>query len=350
MICYRLLPAALFATAVVAAQTPVVERHIEKIEITTDGAHQQMDVIKHAGAHDGTIMFHGMGGEGFMMRTSLDPIKGAPYAAETVTESVQVLGDGNRITNKQSSKRWRDNEGRTRTEAGLRAVGPWAPAEAVTMIDIHDPVAGVHYSLNPKTKTASKMDFKLTRTEGPAGAKGATFNIELKDGQKRGIIEEKISRSASATASATATKDGNVFVLRTPPPAPGAPGEGAQMKWVTRDGDVTQTMNADARKEQLGKRTIEGVEAEGVRTTLTIPAGQVGNERPIEMIDEVWTAPSLKLEMLRIHKDPRFGETTTRVVSLLRGEQPRSMFEVPSDYKLETTGKGKIEIFEHKVK
>src|SRR5262245_14681934 len=42
------------------------------------------------------------------------PVKGAPYAAEAVTESTQTLIDGNRIQRKSSASVFRDSEGRTR--------------------------------------------------------------------------------------------------------------------------------------------------------------------------------------------------------------------------------------------
>ena len=42
----------------------------------------------------------------------------------------------------------------------------------------------------------------------------------------------------------------------------------------------------ETRTEELGVQSIEGVEAIGTRTVTTIPAGDIGNERPIEMVYE----------------------------------------------------------------
>src|SRR5438874_1375566 len=53
-------------------------------------------------------------------------VKNAPYSAEAVTETTQRLVDGNRITNKMTSNMYRDNEGRTRREEKVGAIGPWA--------------------------------------------------------------------------------------------------------------------------------------------------------------------------------------------------------------------------------
>jgi len=38
-------------------------------------------------------------------------VKGAPYSAQAITESVQTLSDGNRIVNKSSATLYRDSEG-----------------------------------------------------------------------------------------------------------------------------------------------------------------------------------------------------------------------------------------------
>jgi hypothetical protein len=43
-----------------------------------------------------------------------DVVKGAPYSAEIVNESIQVLSDGNRIVHRTMSRVYRDSEGRTR--------------------------------------------------------------------------------------------------------------------------------------------------------------------------------------------------------------------------------------------
>ncbi|MGI8996871.1 MAG: hypothetical protein ACR2GW_09405, partial [Pyrinomonadaceae bacterium] len=91
---------------------------------------------------------------------------------------------------------------------------------------------------------------------------------------------------------------------------------------------------SQAVKETLGKQSIEGVEAEGTRTTLTIPAGAIGNERPINIVSERWYSPELQLVLMSKHSDPRFGETTYRLTNINRSEPARTLFEVPGDYTL----------------
>jgi hypothetical protein len=75
------------------------------------------------------------------------------------------------------------------------------------------------------------------------------------------------------------------------------------------------------------------------RTTITIPAGQEGNERPIETVVDSWYSPDLQMAILSTRSDPRTGETVTRYTNIVRGEPAHSLFEVPADYKI-TPGRG----------
>ena len=88
----------------------------------------------------------------------------------------------------------------------------------------------------------------------------------------------------------------------------------------------------NARNESLGKQAIEGVDAEGTRKTIEIPAGEIGNERPIEIVFERWYSPELQVVVMTKHSDPRFGETTYRLTNINRSEPARELFEVPADY------------------
>src|SRR5262245_31037552 len=94
--------------------------------------------------------------------------------------------------------------------------------------------------------------------------------------------------------------------------------------------------NAGARSsESLGKQMIEGVEAEGTRTTITIPTGKIGNDRPLEIVSERWESPALQVVVLSKLKDPFVGETTYRLVNIKSGEPSPELFEIPSDYTIE---------------
>lgn len=261
-------------------------------------------------------------------------VKGAPYSGEAVTETVQTLSDGNRIVNRMTSPVYRDSEGRTRREQSLKGLGIFgAGEEPFQTIFINDPVAGVTYSLDSHTKTALKsvpFTFEFQKKLDKAGAV-----VSAVEGQR---FEFKVERGTAA--------DGKMIV--TSPL-----GEGAKMPHPDLDqlraeagGAGTFLLrtqhgpNTNEVKEQLGKQTIEGIEAEGTRTTVTIPAGEIGNERAIEIVSERWYSPELQLVVMTRHSDPRFGETTYKLTNINRTEPAKSLFEVPSDYTIKEGGSG----------
>jgi hypothetical protein len=86
--------------------------------------------------------------------------------------------------------------------------------------------------------------------------------------------------------------------------------------------------------ESLGTQFMEGVAVEGTRTTMTIPAGEIGNEQPINIVSERWFSPDLKVLVMSRQSDPRFGETTYRLTNLTRTEPSPQLFEIPSDFKI----------------
>jgi len=228
-------------------------------------------------------------------------VKGVPYSAQAITETTRTLSDGNRITHKNSASIYRDGEGRTRRDQELGAVGPWAiPGEPQQTIFINDPVAGVNYILDPRTHTARKI---------------APLRIES-------LPSEIQNAAPGAGPKVRVEVNKDVFTAPVPPPV-----EGAQIQEFH--------IGADAQKgatESLGKQTIEGVEAEGTRTTVTIPAGQVGNEQSIHIVWEKWYSPELQVVVMSKHSDPFVGETVYRLTNIARGEPSHALFEVPADY------------------
>jgi len=86
--------------------------------------------------------------------------------------------------------------------------------------------------------------------------------------------------------------------------------------------------------ESLGTQVIAGVEAEGMRDTITLPAGVHGNESPVEVVSERWYSPELKAVVRRLHRDAR-GERTWTLTEITRGEPEASLFEVPAGFAIE---------------
>ena len=95
---------------------------------------------------------------------------------------------------------------------------------------------------------------------------------------------------------------------------------------------IQGTDENSAKEEELGKRIIEGLEVEGHRLTVTVPAGRVGNDRPLEFVSERWFSPELKLVVLSIHRDPYVGNNVYRLTNITRAEPAAALFEVPADY------------------
>ena len=255
-------------------------------------------------------------------------VKGAPYSAEAVTESIQVLGDGNRIVNRFNRSIYRDGEGRTRREQTLKGLGPLGTGnEPLQTIFINDPVAGVTYTLDSRSNTAHKSaPFKLqwTRTPGAPGAdaEGQRFEFKVAPGGASGNMIMTAPLGSVPPGAGT-----RIAVTQTEHLSVGTAG-GAAQTYVFRQ----KSGQNNEVKENLGKQNIEGVEAEGTRTTVTIPAGEIGNERPIEIVSERWYSPELQLVVMTRHSDPRSGETTYKLTNINRAEPAKSLFEVPAGY------------------
>ncbi len=94
--------------------------------------------------------------------------------------------------------------------------------------------------------------------------------------------------------------------------------------------------------EQLGTKTILGLQAQGTRVTRTIPAGQIGNAKPISVVTERWVSTDLQVPLSMTHSDPMTGTITSTVTSVTRGEPDASLFQVPSDYKIEAGKPGDV--------
>jgi len=221
----------------------------------------------HGGWGGGRLRFLGL--EAAFQRKT---VTGAPYSAQAVTERVQVLANGNRIDQKTTANVYRDTQGRTRQDLTMGPMGPWgAPNNASPVVLIHDPVAGVAYTLNPSKQSAAKIP--LAPRTGPR--------------------------------------------------------ENAQNRRANR-----QQTNPNVTSESLGNKMIAGVEAEGTRTTVTIPAGKIGNAEAIQIVTEKWYSPALQVTVMETRTDPRFGTTTYQLTNLSQADLDPELFKVPSNYTL----------------
>lgn len=272
-------------------------------------------------------------------------VKGAPYSATAVNETRQALADGNRIVRSTSTRLYRDAQGRTRQEQGKGVVF------------LNDVVSGKRLLLDTEKKTARELPAARTPPTPPvppaAGAApvppappappGPMSSDEARSwadamrqwardfsGRMRGepaIVErEVIVRKGDGSSAKPEVVNERVEVIRlgdgagpfppAPPPVPMLPPPGP------------------GTKSALGSRDFDGVRADGTKTTWTIPAGQIGNEKPIEIVSERWYSPDLMLVVYSRHADPRTGERIYRLEGLKREEPPADLFKLPPDYEL----------------
>ncbi len=236
-------------------------------------------------------------------------VKGSPYSAQAITETIQTLGNGNRIVRRNMATLYRDGEGRTRRDQTLGSIGPFAvQGDPPQTFFINDPIAGVNYILDPRSKVARKHQrFDLR------------FKIESKEAATPSQQEKSLSRAPKETIE-------HEFVFATPVPPPLGVANGPQVQFYRH------SSKNESKTEKLEARLVEGVQAEGVRTVTTIPAGEIGNEQPIEIVHERWYSPELQTIVMTRHTDPRLGETTYRLTNIVRAEPAATLFQIPSDY------------------
>ena len=221
-------------------------------------------------------------------------VTGAPYSAVEVTERSQTLPTGNAISQKSQSNMYRDGMGRVRTETTMtprrgpgQAAGQVTGQTPRTMVSIQDPVAGVMRQLDTQAKVVHEQKMP--------GFRGGAGNSGMPGGRP--------GRGANASAR-TPVADPNVVT------------------------------------ESLAMQTINGVQATGTRITRTIPAGEIGNAQPLQIVRETWQSVDLKVAVMVKTVDPRFGTTTTQLTNIVRSEPDPALFQAPSDYTVTRGGRG----------
>lgn len=247
------------------------------------------------------------------------PVVNAPYSAETVSTTTRVLADGTRIENTSTSKVYRDSEGRTRREQSFPFVGALVAndANAGLQITITDPVAGKTYLLDTTRKTARTLDMPALPPRPP--------HPPTPSGD---VAWESASITTSAPVDPSAAAATTIATLRTEVTS-ATPAAGTMFNHVVAR---RFTSDENVQVEDLGVQQIEGVAATGVRRTVTIPTGTIGNDRPITSTTEEWFSQELGMTVKRITKDPQIGEIVYQVQSLNRNEPAKDLFEVPADY------------------
>ncbi len=214
-------------------------------------------------------------------------VAGSPYSAVETRQTSQTLVDGTQISRSETSKLYRDSQGRVRTETTMARPGgtggeTGATAQARTIVNIFDPVEGSISRLDTEHMTVDKT--MLT-----TGDSARRPRAQMQSGP-------------------------NTYPI----------GAGR------RGGSETRQV------QDLGTKTLEGLTVTGTRTTTTIPAGAFGNSKAIQSVREVWTSADLHEPVMVTTSDPRFGTTTTQLTNVTRSEPDSALFVAPANYTVTT--------------
>jgi hypothetical protein len=232
----------------------------------------------------------GMGGPGVPGGGAV--VTGAPYSATEVVQSQETLVDGNVIQRKHQSNVYRDSSGRVRIEETVTPDASTGKAP-YTRISILDYVAGKRYELNSSTMTAH---------ESPLHAPPA-----------------RPANAATGTNPPLGRRGG------------GGGGAGTATGAVERPNVVRTT---------LAPQSVNGVLASGTQHSETIPAGAIGNSRPIQTSRTMWVSTDLKIPVQIKSSDPRFGTTQMDLTNIIQAEPSASMFVIPPGYTVTSGGPG----------
>ena len=203
-------------------------------------------------------------------------VKDLPFSAQLSLETEQLLGDGTRIARKTGGSIYRDSSGRLREELTMPVPSPASvPTDIGIMVILYDPSLGAHWILMPAAKAAMKM----TMPTAPKGKGNADSNAE-----------ENLRTFGGFENGGTA--------------------------------------------EKLGAQNVEGVTATGTRYTHTVPAGQLGNDQPLQLITERWYSSEMRMTVSLKRSDPMTGSKILKLMEIRQQQPDAALFSVPADYQV----------------
>lgn len=302
-------------------------------------------------------------------------VKGQPFSADAISESVQMMFDGNKIIRSVKTRMFRDSEGRFRREESAKPVGIGSYVETPSSILILDPVLGVKFVMNPESKTARQSELKngnnkenlFKKRQEERGKRQEEREKQLKEKEKEQERQEKererqvkererqeekrweennkqeekrqvendkrqdkIDSKIEEVNKKINEKQAeiNAKIAAKLPKKPKTP----TMPKPSKNSLMPGFPDGEVKNESLGTRKIEGVDAEGIRLTKTIAAGVIGNERSFDIVYERWYSKDLELIVFSKYTDPRFGEQTYKLINIRRAEPDSELFKLPADY------------------
>jgi hypothetical protein len=265
-----------------------------------------------------------------------------PYMAEFKITNVQTLADGTTITRETQEVEALDSQGR-RLNANSMPFPVNQENVQVLHTNVQDPVENTQASWDSRTKEArvTKLPPQDQRhgcwandaenyhmNYGPIRPQGSLYSTggSAAAGSGGGFVGSVMSSSNMAMPSAGVSPSPSAAM-----PVAAAPGVSPTVPPVHVPNPA---VNRPVR-EDLGTDVIQGVEVHGYRSTTTIPAGRIGNDRPIVSTNEYWTAPSLGgLTLRSVNDSPQSGKQMREVTSLSIGDPDPSVFQPPEGYKV----------------
>lgn len=307
-------------------------------------------------------------------------VKNSPFSADEENESVQTLADGNRIVRKSTGKIYRNSEGRVRREIKGGQGGMFGSMFMFgDGVSIAHPAMGQKLWIDDAMKTATIVGstgngFTFTPKAGTPGEQNVTITRKLdevtKNGEKtsesvvienkNGVITKRPMTDEEKAKMHEKFKSAKQGVAIVESEGVVIDGQGGLLPGQSAGGVIARTFGGpigsgtfaistdsgkyESKTDDLGTREFDGVSATGTRHTTTIPAGAIGNERPIEIVYERWYSKDLGMVVYSKNIDPRFGEQTYRLTNINRVEPDPSLFTVPQGYKTITTSGGKVNV------
>ena len=274
-------------------------------------------------------------------------VKNSPFSADAISESVQILADGNRITRSSTSKLYRNSEGRFRQEHNGGSGGAFGTffsyGDGVTIVNpgqgrflldsttkiarAYEDLAGQSIAIAPLAATTAVRALEAVKMTPEARADLERLQVEVDkikaSKEQIAAVKDELKAAAERAAATTVVATG---------------GQGVSGFYTT----TAPASKWDTRTEDLGDQSYEGISAHGTRTITTIPAGAIGNERPIEITYEKWFSNELQMVVYSKQSDPRTGEHTYRLTNINRSEPDPSLFKVPTGFKVVSGGQGGV--------
>jgi hypothetical protein len=90
--------------------------------------------------------------------------------------------------------------------------------------------------------------------------------------------------------------------------------------------------------ESLGNQVIEGFDAQGWRTTMTVPAANSPPGTTLQSITEIWCSEDLRAILLMVFSgSPDRGKIESALTKIERAEPDPALFQIPSGYTVKET-------------